>query len=487
MSRLRELAGDTLIYGLSSVVARFLNYLLVPLYTGVFNPGEYGVVGLVYGAVVFLNVLFTLGLESAYIRHAADRDRARDVFKTLQMLLIGAGLLLLAALHVFAPALQGWMQLTGPESDRIYAWVLLMLFADSLSVVPFAELRMAGRPGWFASLKTLNVLVNLGLNLLLILSWGMGIEAVFISNAIASALTGLLVWVRTWPMMSGAWRADIAREALWFGLPYVPNGIGFAINEVLDRFWLSRMDPADLLALYGEGVTAADVTGWYNACYKLGVFMLLLVQMFRMAWQPFFMKHAAAADASRLFGRVFTAFTAAAGFVFLSVGLFAAEIAAIRIPGTEATLIGERYWAGLGIVPWILAAYAFQGWFTVFSVGVFLKDRTRRLPLITGIGAVATILLNSVLIPGFGMVGAAMATSGSYLVMSLLLFGDTRRHYPVAYALAPAAVLALVLGGAVWLAGGGPAWLRLGTWAAGTAAIAASVAFGGLFRRNSGG
>lgn len=486
MSRIRELVGDSLIYGLSSVVARFLNYLLVPLYTGVFAPGEYGVVGLVYGAVVFLNVLFTLGLESAYIRHAADRGRAKDVFKTLQILLVGAGIVLLAGLHLLAPWVQGWMQLAGPEADRIYAWVLMMLFADALGVVPFAELRMAGRPLWFASLKTLNVGVNLGLNLVLILQWGMGIEAVFISNAVASALTGVLVWIRTWPMLSGAWRADIAATALWFGLPYVPNGIGFAINEVLDRFWLSRMDPADILALYGEGVTAADVTGWYNACYKLGVFMLLLVQMFRMAWQPFFMKHAAAADAPALFGRVFSVFTAGAGFVFLSVALFAPEIAAIRIPGTEATLIGERYWAGLPVVPWILAAYAFQGWFTVFSVGVFLKDRTKRLPLITGVGAAVTVGLNAVLVPAFGMVGAGMATTGSYLVMSLLLFADTRHHYPVGYALAPAAALAAFLALAAYAGSGGTVWVRLLWLAAGTAAIGASVARG-LFRRNGGG
>lgn len=485
MSRIRELIGDSLIYGLSSVVARFLNYLLVPLYTGVFSPGEYGVVGLVYGAAVFLNVLFTLGLESAYIRHAADRDHAKDVFKTLQMLLVGAGLMLLVALHLLAPWVQDWMRLAGPEADRVYNWVLMMLLADALSVVPFAELRMAGRPLWFASLKTLNVVVNLVLNLVLILQWGMGIEAVFISNAVASVVTGTLVWLRTWPMMDGAWRAEVATKALWFGLPYVPNGIGFAINEVLDRFWLSRMDPADILALYGEGVTAADVTGWYNACYKLGVFMLLLVQMFRMAWQPFFMKHAQAADASALFGRVFTVFTAGAGAVFVSVGLFAPEIAAIRIPGTDTTLINERFWPGLAVVPWILAAYAFQGWFTVFSVGVFIKDRTKRLPLITGAGAVVTIAMNAFLVPVYGMVGAGMTTTCSYLAMSILLFVDSRRQYPVAYAMAPAFLLVAALGTVVYLGQGGSIWIRLACMAAGLTAIGASVARG-LLRRDAG-
>ena len=461
MSRLRELLSDSLVYGLSSVVARFLNYLLVPLYTGVFSPAEYGVVGLIYGAIVFLNVIFTMGLESAYIRYASERDRAKDVFKTLQMLLLGASAVFLAVMWIAAPFAYEVMGLEGTSGDQIYAYLFAILFWDSVCVVPFAELRLSERPWTFAGLKTLNVALTIGMNLALILGMGMGIEAVMLSNAVASTVTGLIVWIVTWPMLKGAWSAGIAKEALWFGLPYVPNGIGFAINEVLDRFWLSRMDPADILRLYGEGVTAADVTGYYNAVYKLGVFMLLLVQMFRMAWQPFFMKHATSADAPDLFGRVFRAFNIGAGMVFISVALFAPEIAAIRIPFTSATLIDARYWSALPIVPWILAAYWLQGWFVVFSVGVFLKNRTKRLPVITWAGAMVTIGANLLLVPLFGMVGAAMATTASYAVMSLYLLNDTKKAYPVAYALKPAMLQVAVLAMLVWL-GAGAGWLTRG-------------------------
>ncbi len=461
MSRLRELLSDSLVYGLSSVVARFLNYLLVPLYTGVFSPAEYGVVGLIYGAIVFLNVIFTMGLESAYIRYASERDRAKDVFKTLQMLLLGASAVFLAVMWIAAPFAYEVMGLEGTSGDQIYAYLFAILFWDSVCVVPFAELRLSERPWTFAGLKTLNVALTIGMNLALILGMGMGIEAVMLSNAVASTVTGLIVWIVTWPMLKGAWSAGIAKEALWFGLPYVPNGIGFAINEVLDRFWLSRMDPADILRLYGEGVTAADVTGYYNAVYKLGVFMLLLVQMFRMAWQPFFMKHATSADAPDLFGRVFRAFNIGAGMVFISVALFAPEIAAIRIPFTSATLIDARYWSALPIVPWILAAYWLQGWFVVFSVGVFLKNRTKRLPVITWAGAMVTIGANLLLVPLFGMVGAAMATTASYAVMSLYLLNDTKKAYPVAYALKPAMLQVAVLAMLVWL-GDGAGWLTRG-------------------------
>jgi O-antigen/teichoic acid export membrane protein len=461
VSRLRELLSDSLVYGLSSVVARFLNYLLVPLYTGMFSPAEYGVVGLIYGAIVFLNVIFTMGLESAYIRYASDREKAKDVFKTLQLLLLGASVVFLAVMWLAAPFAYEVMGLTGDSADRIYLYLFAILFWDAVCVVPYAELRLSERPWMFAGLKTLNVALTIGMNLFLILHVGMGIEAVLLSNAFASAVTGLIVWMATWPMLKGAWSSGIAKEALWFGLPYVPNGIGFAINEVLDRFWLSRMDPSDIVRLYGEGVTAADITGYYNAVYKLGVFMLLLVQMFRMAWQPFFMKHASASDAPELFGRVFRAFNIGAGLVFLGVALFASDIAAIRIPFTSATLIDTRYWSAIPIVPWILAAYWFQGWFVIFSVGVFLKDRTKRLPVITWVGAMVTIFANMLLVPIFGMTGAAMATTASYAVMSLYLLNDTKKAYPVAYALKPALAQVAVLAMLVWL-GDGAGWLARG-------------------------
>ncbi len=471
MSRLRELLSDSLVYGLSSVVARFLNYLLVPLYTGVFSPADYGVVGLIYGGIVFLNVVFSLGLESAYIRYAANREAAKNVFKTLQMVLLGAGAVFLVILWVAAPWSYELLQIRGEQADLIYACLLAILFWDAICIVPYAELRLSERPWMFAGLKTLNVALNIGMNLYFILGMKMGIEAVLISNAIASAVTGVVLWVVTWPMMAGKWSAGIAKEALWFGLPYVPNGIGFAINEVLDRFWLSRMDAADIAALYGDGVTATDITGFYNACYKLGVFMLLMVQMFRMAWQPFFMKHSGSADAKDLFGRVFKAFNLGAGVVFLGVSLFAAEIAGIRIPGTESTLIDSRYWLAIPIVPWILAAYWFQGWFVIFSVGVFLKDRTKRLPIITWAGAMVTIVANMMLVPVFGMEGAAMATCASYAVMSLYLLNDTKKAYPVAYALKPAIAQVLILAGLVWLSADSGTLIRAGVMVAGAAGL----------------
>jgi O-antigen/teichoic acid export membrane protein len=160
------------------------------------------------------------------------------------------------------------------------------------------------------------------------------------------------------------------------------------------------------------------------------------------------------------------------------VALFAADIAAIRIPFTSATLIDARYWSALPIVPWILAAYWLQGWFVIFSVGVFLKDRTKRLPVITWAGAMVTIVANLVLVPVFGMTGAAMATTASYAVMSLYLLNDTKKAYPVAYALKPALMQVAVLALLVWL-GEGTGWAtRAACLLAGSAVLLVPAAIG---------
>jgi O-antigen/teichoic acid export membrane protein len=158
--------------------------------------------------------------------------------------------------------------------------------------------------------------------------------------------------------------------------------------------------------------------------------------------------------------------------------LFAADIAAIRIPFTSATLIDARYWSAIPIVPWILAAYWFQGWFVIFSVGVFLKDRTKRLPVITWAGAMVTIFANMMLVPLLGMTGAAMASTASYAVMSLYLLNDTKKAYPVAYALKPALLQVTVLAMLVWL-GDGAGWLTRGAYLlAGTAVLLVPTGIG---------
>lgn len=451
MKKLKELLSDTLVYGISSVLARFINYLLVPFYTDVFKPSQYGVVGLVYSGIMFLNVVFTFGMESAYLRYAKDRDKARDVFKTIQAGLLVAATILAVLLWMFAPVLMPLMSL-GPETRSFYLLMIGILWFDTLSIVPFAELRLVRRSILFAILRTGNVLLNIGLNFYLILGQGWGIEAVFVANLVASGVTTLILWIITADMLKGSVSRPVLTQALEFGLPFVPAGLGYAINESLDRFLLNNYLSADTIHwLYGADFTHESVVGIYNACYKLGVFMLLLVQMFRMAWQPFFLRHADDPEAKDLYRDVFRYFNGVAGICFLIVALFVDQIVQIKVPVLDAYIIGKDYWMGLNIVPVLLGAYWFQGWYMNFSAGIFIKEKTKILPIITLMGAGITVIANLILIPSFGMLGSASATLISYALMAMLLYYKSVQVYPINYQLVRSFLMMFIAVAALYL------------------------------------
>ena len=388
-------------------------------------------VGLVYAAIAFLNVVFTMGMESAYLRYAKDREQAKSYFKTLQLFLLGTSIILVAIMWLVQPVITPLLGIE--DSTTIYALMLGILLFDTLSIVPFAELRFVRKAFTFAALKTGNVLINIGLNFYLILGLDYGIEAVFISNFAASAVTAVIIWLVTLGQFSGAWNKEYLTTALAFGLPFVPAGIGHVINEMLDRFFIKGMSPEAIETIYGAGVSAEYLVGIYNACYKLAVFMLLLVQMYRMAWQPFFMRQSDDPEAPQVFAKAFTLFNLAAAIMVLFVALFVDHIVAIRIPFLDATLIGEEYWAGLSIVPILLFAYWFQGWYVNFSAGIFIKNKTKRLAQITLIGAIITVVANLILIPLFGILGSASATLLSYFAMALLIYFYSNKALNIPY------------------------------------------------------
>lgn len=464
MKKLRELLSDTLIYGISSVLARFVGYLLVPLHTDAFAPSQYGIVSLVFAGLAFLNVIFTFGMESAYLRYAKDRDMAKNVFKTLQTGLGVLSSVLVILLVLVAPLLMPTMNLAATGNQNLYWMMLGILWFDTMVLIPFAELRLVQKPWHFAIFKTGNILVNVGLQFYLILGLSWGIEAVFFASLVSSGLTALVLWVVTADMFSGSWDTPVLRKALWFGLPFVPAGLGFVINEMLDRFFLGNyLSQSTVTTLYSRDLVPDDIVGIYSASYKMSVFMLLLVQMFRMAWQPFFLRESDDPDAPNTYRDVFRYFNVVAAVCFLGVALFVQQIVQIKIPLLDAYLVGEEYWMGLNIVPMLLGAYWFHGWYMNFSAGIFIKEKTKILPVITLFGAGVTIAANLALIPFYGMMGAAAATLISYATMALLLYRQSIKMYHVDYQLARAfsmmALAVLCLYSQSYLA-----WWGIGEW-----------------------
>jgi O-antigen/teichoic acid export membrane protein len=373
-------------------------------------------------------------MESAYLRYAENRKEAPNVFRTLQTGLLIFASFLCVVLYLAMPWLLPVLNLEA-ETSGIFLIMLGILWFDTLSIVPLAELRLTRRAGLYAAVKTLNVIINIALNFYLILGLGFGIEAVFLANLAGSCVMTFIVWIATAELLKGSFSRRWVKTAFEFGWPFVPSGIGFVINEMLDRLLLNAMNPEHTHRLYGPDITPEDVVGIYNACYKLAVFMLLLVQMYRMAWQPFFMRHAKDGESGELFGQAFIWYNAFSALLFMGVALFKEQIVAIPIPGTNATLIHSNYWGGLEIVPFLLLAYWFYGWYINFSSGVFIKEKTQVFYKITLMGAAITIIANLVLIPFFGMIGSATATLLSYGAMAATLGIFSRKVMEVPYRL----------------------------------------------------
>lgn len=399
---LRSLGRETLVYGLSTVVARLLNFLLLPFYTYHLRPSEYGVVAMVFSCIAFLNILYARGMDLSFMRHApADADAQRKTeFSTAFWSLAASSLALSLVIHLGAAPLASAAGLAPGLSDliRVSAWILAF---DALALVPFAELRLAHKAEAFAGIKVVNIVLNISLNYIFIVPMQMGVQGVFLAALITSAATfamlGPVLAKRLTLKISG----KLHRNLLSFAAPMIPAGLAATAVQLIDRPIL-------------QALTDSATVGLYQANYKLGIFMMMVVNMFDAAWRPFYLQKGRQPDGKTLIARVLTYFTVGASGIFLTVSFFISEI--VKFPlFMGRSLIHPSYWGGLHIVPIILLAYLFNGIYVNMLAPVVLAKRTGMIALAAGAGALINILSNILLIPHWGIQGAALSTLFSYL------------------------------------------------------------------------
>jgi O-antigen/teichoic acid export membrane protein len=419
LNDIKQLGKETAVYGVSTIIGRFLNFLLVPLYTNVFSQTEYGLVTNVYAYIALLNIIYLYGMDSAYLKYASTEELGdeRRTFSTAYNAVLLSSLLYSMLFLVFRGGLFRLLALAEGQT-RILFFIMGILFFDAVSIVPFARLRFHNRPWKFAIIKSINIAVNLVLNIVFILRFHMGIESVFLAGLAASILTWLILLPDILGNLEFRIGGGLLRDLLRFGIPFVPTGLASMITQVIDR--------PILLAL-----TSAATVGVYQANYKLGIFMMLFVSMFQYAWQPFFFKNAARGDAKVVFGKVLTAFLLAASTIFIVLSLFIENIVKLSLFGVH--LIGRDFWGGLPIVPIILLAYLFNGLYINFMAGLQIEKKTQFMPIVTGAGALANVAANFLLIPKFGYFGAAWATLVSYLIMAAGNYFFSQRFFRIKY------------------------------------------------------
>ena len=464
MSIAKKLASQTAIYGVSSIVGRVLSYLLVPIYTAHFAAAEYGVVTGLYAYVSFLNVVFTYGLETTYFRFAnrPGEDRRELYNRTLSLLLLSS-VVLTALLILLARPLLALLHLP-PGHDEYALWVALILGLDAVAALPFARLRLENKARKFAAIRLINILLYVGLNLFFVVlcpavgqsgpgsmlatlrpfvavvyNPSLGVGYVFLANLAASALTLLLLWRELfdfqfrWPNLS------FLSPLLAYAMPLMLMGLAGMVNETLDRILL----PAWLPTGFYPGLSRLAAVGVYGACYKLSIFMSLIIQAFRYAAEPFFFSQSTEKNSPATFALVLKWFTLCCAFIFVAISANLSWIGPLFLRRPE-------YLVGLGVVPILLLANLFLGIYYNLSVWFKLTDKTYFGTYIGAAGAVLTIALNFLLIPIIGYMGSAWATLACYFMMAALCWWLGERHYPVPY---PVGRLLLWLLGAVALVG----------------------------------
>lgn len=433
LNPLKRLASQTAIYGGSSVVGRFLNYLLVPLYTYSFAPPEYGVVIELYAYLGFLAVLLAFGLETGYFRFREDGEwPVETVYATALRFLIGVnGVFFLLAALFRQPIAE---VLRYPDHPEYILWVAAILAMDSVGAIAFARLRAEGRAVRFALIKVTEIGVNIGLNLFFILVcrrafeadpgsflgrlWdpAIGVGYVFIANLVAS--TGKLILLT--PQLGGVlgvFDRGLFRRLIRYSLPMVAIGFAGIVNDMLDRAALKYLLPFD-------PQTNLAQLGIYGACYKLAVLMTLFVQAFRYAGEPFFFAYAKAADARETYARVLNYFVICCVLIFLVISL---NIELFQY------FVGAAYREGLSVVPILLIANLLLGVYVNLSIWYKLTDRTLIGAWVALSGSAITVVLLLWWVPIYGYQGAAWAHLICYSSMVLISYGLGRRYYPVPY------------------------------------------------------
>ena len=345
LEKLKELSKDTAVYGVSTMIGRFLGFMLFPIYTNVFSLAEYGTFTSVYAYLAFLSVVYIYGMDAAFMKYTsvADTNQKRTTFSTPYYFVAGSTTIFSIVFYLFLVPISNGINLP-IEYSNLLIYVIFILLFDTLALIPFSSLRLEKKPQKFAIIKISNIIINLSLNIILILVYGYGIEAIFISNLVASVFSFVVLIPEILSKLELNIDVKILKKMLKFGIPYLAAAFSSMIVQVID-------------VPIVEKLTNTATLGLYRANYKLGIFMMLFVQMFLFAWQPFFLENAKEKNAKELFAKVFTLFLIFSSFIWAFLSLFVENIVKIEIAGR--TLLGAEFIGGLSIVPIILLAYLF--------------------------------------------------------------------------------------------------------------------------------
>lgn len=434
MSVLKKLAGETVIYGVPSIIGRFLNWWLTPLYAWIFLPDEFGILSNVLAYVAFLQVVLTYGMETSYFRFAGRSEHPEKVFSTTMISLGVTSLLFIVVVFGFSQNISGWI---GYEGHRNYIiWMGITVALDALSAIPFAKLRLESRPVRFAVLKTVNIALSIALNLFWILlcpkilrsnphsiirfiyNPHIGIGYAFLSYLVASGVT-LFLFLPDLSLKRSNFDRHLLLKMLKYGWPILVIGVAGMVNLNIDKILLPKLLVNSVNPIFELGV--------YSASGKLAILMALFIQAFRFSFEPFLFSHYKNEDSKKVYAVIMKYFVILGLIIFLGV-MFYMDVLKFFIGSVQS-----GYHEGIKVVPWLLMGNLFLGIFYTQSLWYKLTDQTYFGARFAIVGAVITIALNFLLIPRFGYMACGYAFFTASLVMTVISYFVGQKYFPVKY------------------------------------------------------
>ena len=433
MSAFKKLASETAIYGLPTIVGRLINFFLVPLYTGLFNPDDFGVITSMYAYAGFFNVALTYGMETTFFRFASAHPENDKVYSTAYNSVIVTSLLFLFIAIAFKQPIADWMEIG--DTPQYFLWFAIIAVFDALVAIPFVKLRQHGKAIKYAALRSFNIAVNILVNVFFLLlcpyllaqgyDWvntiydpSIGIGYIFIAQLVASVITWPFVYPENMQFNFG-FDFKLWKKMIVYALPLLFVGMAGMVNELIDRILLPKLLPADI---------ADYELGLYGAAYKLSILMTIFVQAYRMAAEPFLFNRSRSEGANETYATLMNYFVIVSCVIFLFVIFFLQQFA-------DLFLRNKVYHEGLYVVPILLLANLFLGIYYNLSIWYKLADRTIVGSYISIAAAVITIVLNFITIPLISYEGSAWTTLIAYFFMAVACYITGKKQYHIPYQL----------------------------------------------------
>lgn len=439
MSTAKKFAGQTAIYGVTTIVQRLLSSLLTPLYTKAYNPAVYSVFSTMFSYAAVLQAFLAFGMETTFFRYLNKYPNdKKKVYNNSFWAVFMVSILFLLFTIPFTHGIAGFIKIgkgtSQAEFELYIRYFIGILVLDAWCAIPFARLRADGRPMRYGTIKLINIFVMVSLNLVFI--WGLpyiiehnmpGAEwlrhwfikgwvgYVFLSNLVASLITLILLLPELLKLELSFDRA-MFKNMMTYSWPVMVAGLSYIVNENFDKILLGKLLP--------DSISEHEV-GIYSACARISVFLSLFNQAFRMGAEPFFFSYAKNKNAGTTYARIMDY------FVITMCIMFVAVVANIQI--LKHYVNNRAYWVGLGVVPPLLLGYVCLGIYSNLSIWYKLSDQTKYGLYISGIGAVLTVVLNVIFIPRYSYMASAWISLIAYASMMVMSYIWGQKNYPIPY------------------------------------------------------